>query len=195
MEDGKGGRMEGREERLLDFFKALANLERLKIVGLLALEKRTIEEISGGLNLKPASVYNDLAMLKEIFLVRVEGNTFELDREALEEMARDVLSDLRPRVTPEDFEGEDYGRKVLSDFFQPDGRLKTIPAQEKKLLVVLGHIAQSFKPGVDYPEAQVNEILLDFHEDSALLRRYLVDYEFMEREGGGGDYWRAEEED
>jgi hypothetical protein len=98
-------------------------------------------------------------------------------------------------VRPEDFEGEDYERKVLSDFFQADRRLKSIPAQEKKLLVVLGHIAQSFEPGVDYPEARVNEILLGFHEDTALLRRYLVDYGFLAREGGGGDYWRAEEEE
>jgi hypothetical protein len=185
--------MEGREERLLDFFRALTNAERLKIIGLLGLEGRSIEEISKILNLKPASVYNHVALLEEMSLVRVEGNTYELDTEALERMAREVLSDLRPRVRPEDFEGEAYDRKVLSDFFQADGRLKTIPAQEKKMLVVLRHIAQSFEPEARYPEAQVNEMLLDFHEDTALLRRNLVDYGFLEREGGGRDYWRVEE--
>lgn len=187
--------MEEWEKRLLDFFKALASAERLKIVGLLALEERTTEEISERLNLKPARVYNHLAMLKQMSLVSEEGKAYELDTQALERMAREVLSDLRPRAKPEDFEGEDYERKVLSDFFQVDGRLKTIPAQEKKILVVLSHIARSFERGVDYPEAQVNEMLLNYHEDMALLRRYLVDYGFLEREGGGGDYWRAEDEE
>jgi hypothetical protein len=185
--------MEGWEERLLDFFKALANTERLKIIGLLGLEGRSIEEISRILNLKPASVYNHLAFLEKMSLVRVEGSTYELDTEAVERMAREELSGLRPQVRPEDFEGEAYERKVLSDFFQADGHLKTIPAQEKKLLAVLGHIAQSFEPGVRYPEDQVNEMLLNVHEDTALLRRNLVDYGFLEREGGGGEYWRVEE--
>ena len=31
-----------------------------------------------------------------------------------------------------------------------------------------------------------------FGEDTARLRRSLVDYRFMGREGGGGEYWRLE---
>jgi hypothetical protein len=43
-----------------------------------------------------------------------------------------------------------------------------------------------------YSEKQVNEILARFHADTATLRRELVGCGLMEREGGGGDYWKSE---
>jgi len=55
--------------------------------------------------------------------------------------------------------------------------------------VLLDVLAQEFEPGVRYPERVVNEILARFHPDTAALRRYLVDEEFMERDAGV--YWRA----
>jgi hypothetical protein len=44
---------------------------------------------------------------------------------------------------------------------------------------------------VRYSEKQVNEMLNRFHEDTATLRRELVGYGLMGREGGGGEYWRV----
>jgi hypothetical protein len=82
---------------------------------------------------------------------------------------------------------------VVNDYLLPDGRLKTIPAQQKKLLAVLRHIVLAFQPGKHYSEKEVNEILSRYHEDTASLRRELVGYRLMAREGGGGDYWRIEE--
>ena len=180
------------DPRVMDFFRALVDEDRLKIAGVLALEPHSIEEIAKTLNLKPAQVLKHVDQLKHMDLVRSEGNKYSLDTSSLESLAREVLSGLTPQVRPEDFEGSDYARKVLSDFIQPDGRLKAIPTQEKKLLVVLEHIAQEFKPGERYSEKLVNVMLHPFHPDTALLRRYLVDYGFLERQGGGGDYWRAD---
>jgi len=45
---------------------------------------------------------------------------------------------------------------------------------------------------VKYTEKQVNEILGRFHEDTATLRRELIGFKLMAREGGGGAYWRVE---
>jgi hypothetical protein len=39
----------------------------------------------------------------------------------------------------------------------------------------------------------VNEILSKFSDDTARLRRWLVEYRYMAREGGGGKYWRIDE--
>jgi hypothetical protein len=64
-----------------------------------------------------------------------------------------------------------------------------MPTRRAKRLVVLDHVAQSFELGVTYPEAQVNEILAGFHDDYAALRRYLVDEQFLSRDGGV--YWRS----
>jgi hypothetical protein len=88
--------------------------------------------------------------------------------------------------------GESYDRKVLRTFLDAEGRIKQFPARRKKLRVVLGYVSQSFEPGVRYSEKKVKEILARFNPDTARLRRALVDFGFMEREGGGGDYWRTE---
>jgi hypothetical protein len=79
--------------------------------------------------------------------------------------------------------------RVLSNFLDADGRLHTIPTKHAKLLVVLDFLAQSFEPGVRYPEAQVNEILTEFHPDYAALRRYLVENGFLDR--SDNVYWRS----
>jgi len=70
-----------------------------------------------------------------------------------------------------------------------DGRIVQIPRQRAKRRVLLDVLAQEFEPGVRYPERVVHEILARFHPDTAALRRYLVDEEFMERDAGV--YWRA----
>jgi hypothetical protein len=80
-------------------------------------------------------------------------------------------------------------QRVLQNFLTDDGRLRTIPSKQGKLLVVLDRLAQEFEPGRNYPEAEVNQILLRFHPDYAALRRYLVENEFMTREDSV--YWRS----
>jgi hypothetical protein len=83
-----------------------------------------------------------------------------------------------------------YDKKVIKDFTRRDGSLKTIPAQRKKLEAILRYVVNSFEVGKRYSEKQVNDILSRYHEDTATLRRELVGNKFMEREGGGGQYWR-----
>ncbi len=78
--------------------------------------------------------------------------------------------------------------KVLRAFLDADGRIIRMPAKHSKRLVVLDHVAQVFEPGVLYPELEVNAMLRAFHDDYAMLRRYLVDQGFMARDKGV--YWR-----
>ncbi|MDQ6688876.1 MAG: DUF2087 domain-containing protein [Actinomycetota bacterium] len=77
---------------------------------------------------------------------------------------------------------------IVSRFLQ-GGRLVLMPARRSKRLVVLDHIAQEFEPGKTYLEAQVNELLGRYYDDYAALRRYLVDEDFLSRDGGV--YWRS----
>ncbi len=76
----------------------------------------------------------------------------------------------------------DYDQ-ILERFMRA-GRLIALPKGREKRAVVLDHISQSFEPGETYDEKQVNELLLRFHDDFAMLRRYLVDEGFMDRESG-----------
>jgi hypothetical protein len=80
-------------------------------------------------------------------------------------------------------------QRVLQNFLDQDGSLRTIPSKHAKLMVVLDHLSQSFEPGRTYPEAEVNEILTRFHPDFAALRRYLVENGFLTREDNV--YWRS----
>lgn len=79
--------------------------------------------------------------------------------------------------------------RVLENFVDGLGRLVVIPVQRKKRLVVLRWLAEDFRPGRLYPEAEVNRILGRRHADFWMLRRYLVDEELMQRRRGV--YWRA----
>jgi hypothetical protein len=85
-----------------------------------------------------------------------------------------------------------YDRKVIADFTRPDGSLKEIPAQRKKLEAILRYVVRDFEPGNSYTEKQVNKILSRYHEDTASLRRELVGAKLMARERGGGEYWKLE---
>jgi hypothetical protein len=72
--------------------------------------------------------------------------------------------------------------------FVRDGHLVGLPAQRGRRVVVLEHLAQSFEPGVDYPEKDVNAVLAGLAEGGAVdhvtLRRYLIDEQLLRRENG-----------
>jgi DNA-binding HxlR family transcriptional regulator len=182
-------------QEMLDFVKAFADASRLKIIGLLAGQPYTVEQLAAMLKLRPSTVSHHLARLAEAGLVtaRREGyySVYRLEEKALEEKARRLFSraELTGAVSGVDTDAFDH--KVLADYTLPDGCLKTIPAQRKKLEAVLRYLAKAFEPGVKYSEKQVNETLARFHEDTATLRRELVGYGLMERAGGGGDYRRV----
>ena len=79
-----------------------------------------------------------------------------------------------------------YDKKVIKDYSRRDGSLKTLPSQRKKLEAILRYVVQAFEVGKRYREKQVNEILARYHDDTATLRRELVGFGLMQREGGGG---------
>ncbi len=105
-------------------------------------------------------------------------------------MARRLLSREDLPAVAADIDLNAFDRKVVADFSLPDGRLKTIPTQHKKLLAILRHILLDFKLGTRYSEKRVNTILSRYHDDTATLRRELVGAGLLAREAG--KYWRIE---
>ena len=183
-------------EELVTFFKALSDANRLKIVGLLAQRPYSGEELAALLDLKASTVSHHLSRLVKVGLIsaRAEGyySVYQLDRSALEAMSRSLFSPEQIVSAASDVDLEGYDRKVLADFCRRDGHLKTIPAQRKKLGVVLRYVVKAFEVDKRYSEKKVNEILSGYHEDTATLRRELVGAGLMAREGGGGEYWRVD---
>jgi len=181
-------------EELVTFFKALSDANRLKIVGLLAQQSYSVEELAALLDLKASTVSHHLSKLAQVGLVNAKAdsyyNVYQLDEKALEEKSRSLFSQENLAASVADVDADAYDNKVVRDYLRKDGSLKTIPAQKKKLEAVLRHIIKSFEPGKRYSEKKVNEILSNFHEDTASLRRELIGSGLMKREGGGGEYWR-----
>ena len=193
--------MEGEttNQTLLEFFKALAEPNRLKIVGFLAQRPYTVGELAEALGLGVSTTSNHLSYLAHTGLVsaRSQGHyaVYSLDVAALQGMARRLLQteNLRRLSQPVENGVPAYDRKVLSTFLDGEGRIIAFPAQEKKFQVLLRHVLGAFEPGVRYAEKQVNEILSRYNDDTATLRRGMIEYHLMQREGGGGVYWRSDE--
>ncbi|MBE0671800.1 MAG: metalloregulator ArsR/SmtB family transcription factor [Anaerolineales bacterium] len=181
-------------EELVVFFKALSDANRLKIIGLLAQQPYSVEELAALLNLKASTVSHHLSKLSQVGLVSARAdsyyNVYQLDEKALEAKSRNIFSQENLAASVADVDAGAYDNKVIKDYTRKDGSLKTIPAQRKKLEAILRYVVKAFEVNKRYSEKKVNEILSRYHEDTASLRRELVGFGLMKREGGGGEYWR-----
>lgn len=184
-------------QALLQFFKVLADENRLKLLGILANGERSVEALAALLKLKAPTVSHHLAKLKELDLVdmRSEGNThfYSLNADALHTTSKLLLTPQKMASLVDDIEGDAWERKILKDFFAGT-RLKEIPASPKKRSVILKWLANQFEYGVFYREAQVNEILQHHHEDFAFLRRELISISAGLMQRDKGTYWRVSPE-
>jgi len=90
---------------------------------------------------------------------------------------------------------QEESEKILKKYFPKgiDGPLKTLDMKEKNKLVVLKEIAKRFEAEKLYNEKEVNEILKTAHDDFVTLRRYLIEYGFLDRKSDGSRYWLKKE--
>ncbi|MDR9852021.1 DUF2087 domain-containing protein [Paenibacillus sp. VCA1] len=90
---------------------------------------------------------------------------------------------------------EEHERIVRKYFAEgPGGRLTSLPKQEKRRVAVLRHIAGDFEEGRTYNEKEINELLEARYGDYVTLRRYLVEYGFLDRVPDGSEYWAKQPE-
>jgi DNA-binding transcriptional ArsR family regulator len=178
---------------LLSYLKTLADLSRLRILGALASQERTVEELADMLDLKAPTVSHHLARLRALGLVetRADGVTRwnRLEVAGLERLAKMLATPQMVATLAADVEGATWERKTLRAFLDGE-RLKEIPAQLKKRQVVLRWLANQFEWEREYSEVEVNEILKRRHPDSATLRRELIGEQLLARDHGR--YWRTE---
>lgn len=79
---------------------------------------------------------------------------------------------------------EAFTARTLRAFLR-DGRLVSIPAREKRRLVVYRYLRDIvFVEDRAYPEAEVNQRLALFHPDVATIRRGMVDAGLVTRTSG-----------
>ena len=81
---------------------------------------------------------------------------------------------------------------MVENFFK-EGKLLVIPKKNAKKVQVFQRVANQFELGKEYTEKEVNQRLREIYEDYALLRRYLVDYQYLERDKFGKIYQKCEQ--
>ncbi|GGI16405.1 DUF2087 domain-containing protein [Gottfriedia solisilvae] len=173
--------------KIVEFHKALGDLNRVRIIALLQQGQLSGQEIAGKLGLKPPTITHHISKLREVGLIkeRRDKNTiyFSINLKILEMSAKSIMTvgtggntNMEMSVT------EEERSAIINNFFTKDGKLKIYPAQRKKKLVVLAHMIKGLEFGRVYQEKEINEYLKQYHEDYATLRRELIMCQYMYRE-------------
>ncbi|MCP3745139.1 MULTISPECIES: metalloregulator ArsR/SmtB family transcription factor [Paenibacillus] len=176
-------------DKMVNYHKALADPTRMRILLLLSRGEMHGQALAKKLNLSQPTVTHHASKLREAGLIkeRRDKNTvyFTLNPELIRQHAEATV-----RFIFEKGEGEEemselnetLEASVLRNFFSKDGKLRQIPAQYKKKLIVLQMLAEKLEPGRMYPERELNEWIKQYHEDFATIRRELIMHQFMYRE-------------
>ncbi|ASS74282.1 ArsR family transcriptional regulator [Tumebacillus algifaecis] len=171
-------------DRMLEFHKALADANRLKIVMLLAAGPLSGQEIAVKLGLTPATVTHHMNLLRNAMVVKGvrEKNTiyFYLLEQELERKSQSILRRVQQVKRTSGGERE----KVVQNFLDANGRLKSIPSQRKKKLIIFEHLLQGLEVGHPYSENEINEYINQYHEDHCTIRREFVMNHYMYRADG-----------
>ena len=201
--------MDQRElSHLVQFFKGLADENRLRIIGIVSQNEHGVGELAEALELSEPTVSHHLSKLRELGLVNLRAN----GNRRFYRLNPSALADYLQQATKIDqlFENgnekradsswidqldlDEFDRKVLKDYTS-GRRLKQIPTKQKKLLAVLRWLATMFEADVNYTEREVNAVITQVHDDYASLRRDLIEFGFLRRERGGGKYWVTPEDE
>ncbi|WP_153722407.1 DUF2087 domain-containing protein [Sporosarcina cascadiensis] len=86
---------------------------------------------------------------------------------------------------------EQEQQETIAKFFSEGngGPIKKFPPKEKQRLIVLREIAKQFSSEIIYNEQEINNILKAVYKDYVLIRRYLIEYGFLDRAQDGSQYW------
>ena len=85
--------------------------------------------------------------------------------------------------------------EVKIKYFKND-KLMMIPKKEKNKLLVLQIVLEMLKvKSLEFTEKELNEAIKEIYSDYSLIRRYLVDYKFLERDNYGRIYKIVGEKD
>ena len=180
-------------EARAQLFKALGHPVRLLIMNLAKIKPRHGEELAAILRLKPATISHHLGILTKAGLLSSKKDqyyqTYSIVHELLKTSLEEMVTLPQPGL-PTNIEQDAYRNKVLKNFYK-HGLLVSIPAQLKKRQIILEKIVEEFEPDRKYSELEVNEVLVEFHDYVASLRRGLISQKLMDRQKG--IYWRISE--
>jgi len=173
-------------DKTVALFKCLADKTRLAILQSLVLEDMYTERLAERLGVSAPTVSFHLKKLTDAGLVTAQKEQYYMMYALNKEALRFNVLDIITNATENDeaaARDEAYRQSVIKNFFKY-GKLKTVPAQHKKRVIILQEICKAFEIGRDYTEKEVNLLIADFHDDFAWLRRSMIEFGLMTREEG-----------
>ncbi|MEF3303318.1 DUF2087 domain-containing protein [Paenibacillus sp. GYB003] len=177
-------------DKIVRYHKAVADPTRVRMLVLLAGGELSGLELAEKLCISPATVTHHAAKLREVSLIgeRRDKNTiyFTLNRYFMRAYST-AMTDLIEKSGGEEEGGmeqahERLRQSVLKNFFTEGGKLKHIPAQLKKKLIVLEHLVSRLEPGRSYTEKEINAFIGQYHDDFATIRREFIMHHYMYRD-------------
>ena len=82
--------------------------------------------------------------------------------------------------------------QTIKNYMTEEGALKNFPSKEKKKIIILEEIMKNFSRGKIYSEKDINKTLKRIYDDNATIRRYLIEYGFLDRSKDCSKYWVKE---
>ncbi|WP_456276782.1 DUF2087 domain-containing protein [Bacillus sp. AK128] len=177
--------------RVVKFYKVLADPTRIKMILLLAKGQLNGQELADHLNISTPTVTHHANKLREVSLLkqRREKNTiyFSLDEKTIEQSNHAIMKLIEQAkgevgeemLTEEQLKVRDT---VIQNFITKDGKIKQIPSQLKKKVIILEWLVGKLEKGKKYQEIEINQFIKQFHEDFATIRREFIMHQFMYRE-------------
>ena len=156
-----------------------------KSIGLTDYQKLLVTDMANGLSDKEIALKHEITQTTVRNLALYES-IFQEASEFAPIHNHATMVDDRYIVTIEEKE------KILKSSFESLSplKLKVFSSKEKKKLIVLAKIAESFELDQNYDELEINQHIKSIYSDFATIRRYLIEYGFMERSKDGRTYKR-----
>jgi hypothetical protein len=174
--------------QMLDYVKVMSDPTRLRIIGILSQGTATRKEVAERLELSPKDSLTHLGFLEFIGVVSQENGVFSLNDDRLAVLAKEKLLEEKQLYVPDEALDEKT-KKVLKAHLNADGSIRHIPAPPK-LQIILDYLIDFFEFDKNYTEKEINQIIKRFNEDTAGLRRDLIEANMLARESDGSRYWR-----
>lgn len=172
--------------RLVSFHKALSDPNRIRMVALLKDGPLHGQALASKLHLKPPTVTHHAKKLKDagIIVERRNKNTiyFHLNEKSLALLAHGILELGGDQMSNQIQVKDEEKLAIIKNFTTVDGKLKQIPAQQKKKIIILAYYIRGLEHGKKYQEKEINEYIQQFHEDFATIRREWVMHHFIYRQ-------------
>ena len=90
------------QPEVLDFVKAMASTERLRVIGALVRGRATQAKIAEQLHLPVRDVFNHLAFLVYVGVVSETDGVYDLDEKAIDKLVRGQFEGRHPKYDPKE---------------------------------------------------------------------------------------------